>query len=100
MVKVLVTNGGYGGTHFALTQGVPLVAGGQSEDKAEICARIAWAGVGVNLKTSSPTPTQVRDAARKVLQDQGCRRRALAMQEEFGRHDAPTRAAELLETLV
>ena len=43
-VDVMVTNGGYGGIHFALTHGVPLVVGGQSEDKAETCARIAGGG--------------------------------------------------------
>ena len=50
-VDVMVTNGGYGGTHFALAHGVPLVAAGTTEDKAEIGARIAWSGVGINLKT-------------------------------------------------
>ena len=40
-VDVMVTNGGYGGVHFALAHGVPLVVAGQTEDKTEICARVA-----------------------------------------------------------
>jgi UDP:flavonoid glycosyltransferase YjiC (YdhE family) len=40
-VDVMVTNGGYGGTQFALSYGVPLVAAGISEGKTDICAHIA-----------------------------------------------------------
>ncbi len=98
-VDVMVTNGGYGGTHFALTHGVPLVAGGMSEDKAEICARIGWSGVGINLKTATPTPVQVRDAVKTVLSNGHYRRQAQAMRDAFAQHDAPKEAGELLEKL-
>lgn len=63
----MVTNGGYNGVQMALANGIPLVAAGQTEEKPEICARIEWAGVGINLKTSTPTPTQVRDAVKQIL---------------------------------
>jgi MGT family glycosyltransferase len=98
-VDVMVTNGGYGGVHFALTHGIPLVAAGASEDKAEICARIAWSGVGLNLKTSSPSSEQVRQAVKKVLEESRYKQKAQAMQAEFARHDAPSEAADLLEKL-
>jgi UDP:flavonoid glycosyltransferase YjiC (YdhE family) len=99
-VSVMVTNGGYGGTHYALVHGVPLVAAGQSEDKAEVCARIAWSGVGINLKTSRPEPGQIRDAVTEVLTSSRYRDRARTMRDELSRYDAPTRGAELIETLV
>ncbi|MHA7292440.1 glycosyltransferase [Arthrobacter sp. HLT1-21] len=38
---VLVTNGGYGGVHFALRHGVPLVVAGETEEKTEVSARVA-----------------------------------------------------------
>lgn len=98
-VDVMVTNGGYGGIHFALADGVPLVAGGQSEDKAETCARIAWSGVGINLKSASPTPEKIASAVRTVLGDPRYRQNATAMQSELARHDAATEASELLESL-
>ncbi|MET4638136.1 glycosyltransferase [Mycetocola sp. 2940] len=69
LTDVFVSNGGYGGVHVALEHGVPLVVAGKTEDKAEVTARVAWAGVGINLKTNRPTPKQVRDAVRKVLAD-------------------------------
>ena len=59
-VDVVVTNAGYGGVQFALAHGVPLVAAGRTEEKAEICARIAWSGVGIDLRKHSPSPRAVR----------------------------------------
>ncbi|MCP3138632.1 glycosyltransferase [Pyxidicoccus xibeiensis] len=98
-VSVMVTNGGYGGVQCALAQGVPLVCAGTSEEKPEIGNRVTWAGVGVNLKTKTPTPEQVRRAVRTLLDTSGFRQNAQRLQAEIATHDAPTRAAELLEQL-
>ncbi|MFC9333864.1 glycosyltransferase [Arthrobacter sp. NPDC057009] len=68
-VAVYVTNGGYGGLHYAMENGVPIVVAGDTEDKPEGAARVAWAGVGLNLKTGRPKPEAIRDAVRKVLGD-------------------------------
>jgi UDP:flavonoid glycosyltransferase YjiC (YdhE family) len=66
---VLVTNGGYGGVHFAMRHGVPIVVAGMTEDKAEVSARVAWSGVGVNLRTNRPQPSAIAAAVRRVLAD-------------------------------
>jgi len=63
----MVTNGGYGGTQQALAHGIPLVIAGTTEDKPDVAARVAWAGVGINLKTDAPTPEQVRAAVRTLV---------------------------------
>lgn len=55
-VDVLVTNGGYGSVNYALSLGIPLVVAGESEEKPEIAARVAWAGAGINLGTGQPRP--------------------------------------------
>lgn len=68
-VAVYVTNGGYGGLHYAMENGVPIVVAGDTEDKPEGSARVAWAGAGINLKTGRPKPEAIRDAVRKVLSD-------------------------------
>jgi MGT family glycosyltransferase len=68
-VSVYVTNGGYGGLHYAMENGVPIVVAGDTEDKPEGAARVAWAGVGINLKTGRPKPEAIRTAVRKVLGD-------------------------------
>src|SRR5690606_17891747 len=64
-VDVMVTNAGYNGVQMALAHGVPLVAAGTTEDKPEVAARIAWAGVGVNLKSSTPGEARIRQAVRQ-----------------------------------
>lgn len=66
-LAAFVTNGGYGGLHYALEHGVPIIAAGTTEDKLETTARVAWSGAGINLRTGSPEPAKVRDAVRTVL---------------------------------
>ena len=66
-VSAMVTNGGFGGVHFALAHDAPLVVAGDTEDKSEIAARVEWAGAGVNLRTGTPTPERIRDAVLSVL---------------------------------
>jgi UDP:flavonoid glycosyltransferase YjiC (YdhE family) len=98
-VDVMVTNGGYNGVQAALANGVPLVAAGQTEEKPEICTRIEWAGVGINLKTKTPTPVQLKNAVKKILESPHYRQKAQLMQAEIACYDAPTLSATLLEQL-
>lgn len=66
---VFVTNGGYGGVQYALRHGVPIVVIGGKEDKPEVGARVAWSGVGVQIRRDRPTVPELRRAARRVLED-------------------------------
>ncbi|HEY5846331.1 MAG TPA: nucleotide disphospho-sugar-binding domain-containing protein [Microlunatus sp.] len=68
-LDLLVTNGGYGGVHYALAHAVPIVVAGGGEDKPEVAARVAWSGVGVNLRTGRPKSEAIRRAVRRVLDD-------------------------------
>lgn len=98
-ISAMLTNGGYGGVTIALANGVPVVAGGTTEDKPEVGNRVAYAGAGINLKTNTPTPDQIRDAVKQVLSDASYRNKARQLQAEYARHDAPAEAAMLLEKL-
>ncbi|MCX5742778.1 MAG: glycosyltransferase [Proteobacteria bacterium] len=100
MVAVLVTNGGYGGVQMALAAGVPVVVAGGSEEKPEIAARVAWSGVGVDLRTGRPSAGRVRAAVRRVLADARYRTRARAMAAAMAACDAPTLGATHVEDLV
>jgi UDP:flavonoid glycosyltransferase YjiC (YdhE family) len=82
-VDVLVTNGGYGSVNQAMSFGIPLVAAGLTEDKADVNARVAWSGVGINLATNNPTPQALREAVRTVLDKPDYRSGASAMADEF-----------------
>ncbi len=61
-VDVVITNGGYGGVQHALRYGIPVVVAGETADKAEVAARVEWAGVGVNVGTAHPTPSAIAAA--------------------------------------
>jgi UDP:flavonoid glycosyltransferase YjiC (YdhE family) len=98
-VDIMVTNGGYNGVQAALAHGVPLVAAGQTEEKPEICTRIEWAGVGINLKTKTPTSTQLKNAVKKILASPHYRQKAQLIQADITRYDTPSLSAKLLEQL-
>ena len=82
-VDAMVTNGGYGGIHYAIAHGVPLVVGGATEDKREIAARVRWAGVGVDLRTEHPEPRAIHTAVHTVLREPEYRQRVGELQAEF-----------------
>ncbi|MGE2832452.1 glycosyltransferase [Mycobacterium sp. SMC-4] len=66
---VFVTNGGYGGVQYALRYGVPIVATGGKEDKPEVGARVAWSGVGLQIRRDRPAVRTLRRAVRRVLSE-------------------------------
>jgi UDP:flavonoid glycosyltransferase YjiC (YdhE family) len=98
-VSVMVTNGGYGAVNHALSLGVPLVVAGDSEEKPEIAARVAWTGAGINLRTGRPSAMQIREAVRAVLTKPQYRQRAQALRAAFASHNALDEIAELVEGL-
>jgi Glycosyl transferases, related to UDP-glucuronosyltransferase len=66
-----------------MSYGIPLVTAGLTEDKADVNARVAWSGVGIDLATNQPTPAALRQAVRSVLDTSSYNSRAAAMAEEF-----------------
>lgn len=99
-VDVMITNGGFGGVHWALSHGVPLIVAGSTEDKPEVANRVEWAGVGINLRTSTPRPKKVAAAVQQIRSDAIYRQRAAAIAAELGALDAARLSADLLEDLV
>jgi MGT family glycosyltransferase len=94
---LLVTNGGYGSLNQALSFGIPIVAAGLSEDKADVNARVAWSGVGIDLKTQQPGESAIHQAVRRVLDLPNYRERTLAISEEFARLKGRARILSILE---
>jgi MGT family glycosyltransferase len=94
---VFVTNGGYGSVNQALSFGVPLVTAGMTEDKADVNARVAWSGVGIDLATNEPTSEGLRAAIRAVLDEPKYRLRASAMAKEFGGIDTRAEILRIIE---
>jgi UDP:flavonoid glycosyltransferase YjiC (YdhE family) len=66
---VYVSNGGYGGVLLSIKNKLPMVVAGIHEGKNEICARVGYFKIGLNLKTEKPSVNQMRNAVKKVLHD-------------------------------
>lgn len=98
-VDVLVTNGGYGSVNQAMSFGIPLVTAGLTEDKADVNARVAWSGVGINLETNEPTPQALRDAVRTVLDQPRFQMRASQIADEFAGIDTRSEVLRVIREL-
>lgn len=90
---VFVTNAGFGGVQFALSHGVPIVAAGQGADKPDVAMRVQWSGVGLNLRTRSPSAGAIRAAVERLLVEPGFRARA----REIAAHNAELRTMDVIE---
>ncbi len=99
-VDVMVTNGGYGAVQRALATGVPLVVAGDTEDKPEVAARVAWSGAGIDLRTGVPTAKAVRHAVREVLGDDRYLRRARELEVSYAQRDGVAEIGALIDEVV
>jgi UDP:flavonoid glycosyltransferase YjiC (YdhE family) len=91
---VFVTNGGFGGTLVGIAQGTPMVAAGINEAKNEICARIGYFKIGINLNTENPTPASIATAVEKVLSDATYKENVARLSNIFKSCDAHKAAAD------
>lgn len=80
---VYITNGGYGGVLLGIQNSLPLVVAGVHEGKNEICARVGYFNLGVNLKTEKPTVQKLKAAVEKVLTDDMYKENVQKLKEEF-----------------
>src|SRR5262249_57883156 len=99
-VNVLVTNGGYGSVNQAMSFGIPLVTAGMTEDKADVNARVAWSGVGIDLSTNEPTEQALREAVRTVLDRPDYRQRAAQMAADFARINTRSEILRIIDEAV
>jgi UDP:flavonoid glycosyltransferase YjiC (YdhE family) len=79
---IFITNGGYGGMSHGVLNGVPMILSGMSEDKAEVCARGAYAGFAINLRAQKPSPEQIYAASEKIFTEPSYKQRALRLMDE------------------
>lgn len=99
-VDVLVTNGGYGTVQLALRAGIPIVAAGRTEDKAEVGARVAWSGVGIEIPSQRPEVHALRAAVDRVLTEPSFAERARAVAADMAAIDTPSVILGTLDRLV
>jgi len=98
-VTAYVTNGGYGGTMLGIMHKLPMVVAGVHEGKNEICARVGYFKLGINLRTERPTPRQVQDAVNKIIMNDEYRVNVKELAAEFVRFNPYERSARYIDGL-
>jgi UDP:flavonoid glycosyltransferase YjiC (YdhE family) len=98
-VTAYVTNGGYGGTMLGIMNKLPMVVAGVHEGKNEICARVGYFKLGINLRTERPTPRQVQDAVNRIIMDDEYRTNVKELAAEFARFNPCERSARYIAGL-
>lgn len=99
-LAAVVTNGGYGTVSLALRVGVPIVAAGRTEDKAEVGARVAWSGVGIEIPSQRPSIFDLREAVERVLFDSTYRTRAREIAADMAAIDTRAEILTVFDALV
>lgn len=96
---VFVSNGGYGGVMYSVCHELPMVTAGIHEGKNEICARVGYFKLGVNLRTERPGPRRLKAAVEQVLADETYRKNVAAMAKEFAQYRPEQLCARFVEEL-
>ncbi|MGN6511858.1 MAG: glycosyltransferase [Chitinophaga sp.] len=96
---VFVSTGGFGGVMLSICNKLPIVAAGIHEGKNEICARIGYFRLGINLRTEKPSAARIRKAVEKVLNDSSYKKNTERLAEEFSRYDPLRICAEHIAKL-
>ena len=95
-----ITNGGYGGVMLGIEHRLPMVVAGINEGKNEICARIGYFQYGVNLKTETPTASQLYTAVNEVLRNPVYKKNIVQLGEEFDRYNPNELTVKYVEELI
>jgi UDP:flavonoid glycosyltransferase YjiC (YdhE family) len=99
-LRILVTNGGWGGVTQALAHGIPMICAGRTEDKSDNGARVAWVGAGINLSATAPSPVAIREAVKSILSDGSYERQAKRLGADLKSLGGGEKVCEVLEKLL
>lgn len=95
-VTVYITNGGYGGTMLGIMNKLPMVVAGVHEGKNEICARVGYFKIGINMRTERPTPDAIDQAVNRIMKDSQYKENVRDMAAEFSKYNPCERSARLI----
>lgn len=83
---VYITNGGYGGVLLGVENKLPMVVAGLHEGKNEICARVGYFKLGINLRTEMPKPDKIRAAVEEIFLNNIYKTNVAELGKEFARY--------------
>ena len=95
-----ITNGGYGGTLIAIDHALPMVAAGINEGKNEICARIGYFKMGINLNTEKPCPEKIKQAVNEVFSNPVYKQNVEKLRDEFRGYNTNKLSADLIFSVI
>lgn len=98
--NVYITNGGYGGVMLGIENELPMVVAGVHEGKNEICARVGYFKLGINLATEKPAPVQIKNAVEKILANTIYRSNVEKLSKEFNRYNPGELCARYIATVL
>jgi UDP:flavonoid glycosyltransferase YjiC (YdhE family) len=96
-----VLNFGYGAFQHGITNAVPMVGSGHTEDRADVAARAEWTGIAVNLRNglTPPTPEVVKDAVEEVLTNPKYKKRVTELSMKAKDYDVYGIIVKVIDTL-
>jgi len=97
---VYITNGGYGGVLLGIENQLPMVVGGVHEGKNEICARVGYFKLGINLKTECPIPAQIRSSVEEILGNVMYKKNVVRLSKEFSQYKPNELCAKYMAQLL
>ncbi|WP_299439910.1 nucleotide disphospho-sugar-binding domain-containing protein [uncultured Aquimarina sp.] len=87
LTDIFITNGGYGSCMISLKHGVPMITAGINEGKNEICARIDYCSLGIDLKTERPRAISLQNAVNEILNSEIFYNKVKKVQKELNSYD-------------
>ncbi|MBP1819311.1 glycosyltransferase family 1 protein [Mycobacterium sp. OAE908] len=98
-VDMMITNGGYGGVHEALSHGIPLIIAGEGADKPEVAARVHAAGAAITLDAKRLSPSHITAAVDDILSNERYRAAARTLAADIAETNAFDTIADTLANL-
>jgi UDP:flavonoid glycosyltransferase YjiC (YdhE family) len=77
-----------------------MIVAGVHEGKNEICARIGYFKLGINLKTEKPTIDQLRESVREIIANDVYTENVKKLAGEFRQYDANELFAQYVTEVV
>lgn len=85
---VYLTNGGYGGVLLSVEHALPMVCAGINEGKNEICSRVGFFNIGIDLKTENPSPAALKEAVERIIHERSYKTNIEKLRSEFASYDS------------
>ena len=80
---LFICNGGYGSILLSLSKEVPVLTAGIREGKNDVNAHVDYFGVGIDLRTESPRPGDIRRAAERILSEPQWKQNVARLRDEL-----------------